>query len=380
MIKIIILRNAQFDGYGGAEAFPINLASKLQKLGQSVVICSAHDKLLAEASVKNIPSHKTPWIRVRDWHGWKTGLLPIYIVWQIYLTAYYILLFIKERPDVVHPQSRDDFIAASIAGRLLHKRVVWTDHADLKYELLNVAVWHKNFLGKLILFSAKYADVITLVSENDKKEISKSIGSRLDSKLHVIHNGVVDQLSEISPIAAQEKEFIFGTASRILKTKGIEELILAFYKLNQTFPDTSLWLVGDGVDMEYMKGITKNTSSVHFYGHKNNPLEYVASFDVFVQASYMEGFSVALVEAAMLAKPVVATAVGGNVELIQDQVNGLLVQPRNVDQLYKAMKTLYENNETVVKFSKNIRKTYENELNFSKIVAEKFIPIYEGSK
>ena len=76
--------------------------------------------------------------------------MPFYILWQLLLTIYYAIQFSRFKADVVHLQSKDDFIAGSIAGKLVGAKVIWTDHADLKHVWKNLCVKYKNPTGKLL--------------------------------------------------------------------------------------------------------------------------------------------------------------------------------------------------------------------------------------
>ena len=106
----------------------------------------------------------------------------------------------------------------------------------------------------------------------------------------------------------------------------------------------------------------------------------MANADIFIHPTYHEGFSVALVEAGMMSLPIIATAVGGNVEIIENEETGLLVQPKSSDELLGAMKELYENKALREKLAKNTRAQYVAKFQFNTIVKESFIPLYGDEK
>jgi glycosyltransferase involved in cell wall biosynthesis len=82
----------------------------------------------------------------------------------------------------------------------------------------------------------------------------------------------------------------------------------------------------------------------------------------------------------MLSRPIIATAVGGNLEIIHNHQTGLLVPPRDVPALYDAMKILCEDKKLRQIIAKNARLQYEKRFQFDRIVKEEFIPLYEGDK
>ena len=79
-------------------------------------------------------------------------------------------------------------------------------------------------------------------------------------------------------------------------------------------------------------------------------------------------------------KPVIATSVGGNVEMIVDNETGLLVPVKDTDSLYEAMEKLYRDPKLRKRVAKNARKQYEDRFVFDVIVKEGFIPLYETAR
>lgn len=378
-MRILIIRNAYFYDYGGGERFPVNLAQELQQLGHSPVVVSRSPKLLRYAAAEGVAAKKGWWWSRQNWSGLRVALVPLYLLWQVVLTLWYVQLILRVRPQVVHPQSKDDFVAATLAGRLLGKRVVWTDHADLKYVFANHRVWYKNPVGKLVYACSRLAACITLVSHSEAELVAEQLGKPLPPRFTVVHNGVREMTVEAQrPEAADLGKFVYCATSRLVTAKGIAELIAAFKALHAKYPETLLWIVGDGPEAAEFKAQADGNADIRFIGHSDKALTYVAGCDVFVHPSYHEGFSLSLVEAAMLARPIVACNVGGNPEIIHDNETGLLILPQDSDALLAAIQELYANRPLAGKLGEQARRLYEKEFRFEKIVAEKFIPIYEA--
>ncbi|HEU4965990.1 MAG TPA: glycosyltransferase family 4 protein [Candidatus Saccharimonadales bacterium] len=377
-MRILIIRNAFSYDFGGGERFPVNLAVELTKHGHVPTVVSRSPKLLAFAESSNIHHKKGWWWAQQNWSGKRFMFIPCYILWQLALTLWYIQLIARMSFDVIHPQSKDDFIAATLAGRLLGKKVIWTDHADLKYVLANHTVWYKNPVGKLVYACSKLAATITLVSNSEATLIGEQLGHALPANFTVIYNGVNDTPVPPRPRTKSEQDtFVFCATSRLVVAKGIGELIEAFAKLHEKHAATALWLVGSGPDEQKFRDQAKGNEAIHFFGHSDVPLTFVAACDAFVHPSYHEGFSLSLVEAAMLAKPILACTVGGNVEIIHDQTTGLLVPPRNAASLQKAMEQLLIDSKLARRLGTAARTLYEKQFNFERIVTERFVPLYE---
>jgi len=378
---VIIIRNANSYDFGGGERFPVFLAVELVKLGYKPLVISRSPKLLAFANNNEIKTVRGWWWQRQNWSGRFALLFPIYFIWQIVLMIWYFILFIQKSPDVIHIQSKDDFISATIAGKLLGKKVIWTDHADLKHIFMNVQVWNKNPVGKLVYWAAKHADVITLVSESERVLVSKNlaVNDPVLKKLHIIYNGIADVSSKYKS-EHNNKTFTFCTVSRMVTYKGIKEIIDAFVKLSSECPNIKLVMIGDGPEEEKFKRMVSEYKNIELLGYQSDPLGYIGKANVYLHATYHEGFSVSLIEASMMNCPIIATAVGGNLEIIKDRQTGLLVPVRDVEALYETMKTLYNDKKLRDKLAKNAREQYVKRFQFDQIVKDEFIPLYEGGK
>lgn len=372
---VILIRNAASFDFGGGERVPIFIAKEAIKHEIDPIVFSRSDKLLNFARVNNVPYKRTWWWSRQSWNGAKVLLMPLYIVWQIVLFFYYIALFAKYRPTVVHIQSKDDFIAGTYAARLHGAKVVWSDHADLKHIFKNHRIWFKNPVGKMVYLAAHFTDKIFVVSKEDRRLIAESIPNHsVLKKMEIVYNGAFDSYKSVE----KYKKFTFVSTGRLVTDKGIGELLDAFIKFHDDIPDSQLYLLGDGPEREQFEKRAAKHPAIHFLGYKENPLEYVAKSHVFLLPTYHEGFSLALVEACMLAMPIIATNVGGNPEIIRDHKNGLLVAAKSSDELYEAMESLYSDKDLRDKVSQNARKEYVGKFNFEAVIRNNFISYYRG--
>jgi glycosyltransferase involved in cell wall biosynthesis len=373
---VILIRNAAPYDFGGGERVPVFIAREAAKhKNLRPIVFSRSKKLLYFAKANDVDYKKTWWWSRQNWSGSRILLFPVYFVWQIVLFFYYLVLFLKYRPTVVHLQSKDDFIAGTFAARFVGARVIWSDHADLKHIFKNHRIWYKNPIGKLVYLAARVAERIVVVSKEDKRLISINIpyGS-VKNKFVISYNGAFDSYKN----EKKYQEFTFVSTGRLVTDKGIGELIDAFDRFSKEVDGSRLYLLSDGPEREKFERQAKSNPAIHFLGYKQNPLDYVAKSHVFLLPTYHEGFSLALVEACMLGLPVIATNVGGNPEIIRDHETGLLVPIKNTDKLYKAMIELYNDEKLRDTLSQNARKEYINKFNFETIIKNEFISFYEG--
>lgn len=376
----MIIRNAYSYDFGGAERFPIFLSESLKINGFDTVIVSRSPKLLEYAKLKKVKTIKGWWWSRQNWSGYRIALTPIYFLWQITLTIWYIVLVIKQSPDVLHIQSKDDFIAGTVAGKLLGKKVIWTDHADLKHVWKNLNIWYKNPVGKMVYLASLIADKIVATSKSEEKKILSNLSqnSILKKKFELVYNGSQDKLNSYA--INRNKKYTYIFAGRLVTDKGINEIIEAFNKLSLNNNDVQLQILGDGPESDYFKGKAKNNDNIHFFGHISDPYQYMINADVFVYPSYHEAFGISLVEASMLKMPIIASRVGGIPEIIVDNKSGILVDAKKVDPLYEAMKKLYEDRNLAKSLSVNARKRFKEKFNFDDIVKNEYIPIYKGER
>ena len=143
-------------------------------------------------------------------------------------------------------------------------------------------------------------------------------------------------------------DFVFIYVGRITPEKGISELLEAFSKLNEDFPDTKLLLVGP-VDQssgtgEKFQEVTANASKhVVFTGFSSNPELFLSLSSVLCLPSYREGFGTVILEAAAMGLPSIGSNIYGLKDAIVDGETGLLVPPRSAKELHEAMKFMREN-------------------------------------
>lgn len=373
---IISIRNASSHDFGGGEKVPVQIAKIINSTSNNrVLIFSRNQKLLNYAATESVETKKTWWWSRQNWSGKKALLIPFFILWQIILTSYYSVLFIKYKPNTIHIQSKDDFIAGTIAAKILNINVIWSDYADLKHIFLNHNIWYKNPIGKMVYFSARFVKTIVVVSNEDKRLVLNNIpNTKLINKFKVIHFGSFDKYKKVT----KNKKFTFVYSGRLVIDKGLGELIEAFSLLTKKHKDIQLHILGDGPDRIKFEEQSKALNNIYFFGHQQNPYDLISKSHVFILPTYHEGFSIALVEATMLQMPIIATNVGGNPEIIFNKKTGLLVKEKDSKSLSKAMDKLYTDKKLRDLISINARNQYIDKFQFDKIIEKSFLPLYEN--
>lgn len=137
-----------------------------------------------------------------------------------------------------------------------------------------------------------------------------------------------------------EPDILVATVGRLAPWKGVDVLILALEKARREAPDLKLVVIGDGDERSRLERLAEPLDgAVHFVGQVERPraLALMRRADVLALSSAYEGLSHVLLEAMEAGTPIIASAVGGNLELIRDGENGLLVPSGDVTALAESL-------------------------------------------
>ena len=156
-----------------------------------------------------------------------------------------------------------------------------------------------------------------------------------------------------------QNDFVFCFVGRVVKDKGVNELVSAIDRLSQEY-HVHLLLVGpkendlDPIDERTQILISKN-KYIHTVGRQNDVRPYLVASDAFVLPSYREGVGMVLLEANAMDVPCIASNIIGCKDVVTEGVNGELVQPKNVEALYRKMKDWIEHRDHVSELAKGCR-------------------------
>ena len=147
-----------------------------------------------------------------------------------------------------------------------------------------------------------------------------------------------------------KKDFVITFVGRIVKDKGINELIEAFVDLSKKYNNLKLLLVGDYEEhLNPIKNENKilidSLDSIITVGFQNDIRDFLSITDLFVLPSYREGLPNSLIEAGSFGIPLLATNINGCNEIIDDGITGILVEKKSAKKLEEAIDKLLEDKE-----------------------------------
>lgn len=299
-------------------------------------------------------------------------------------------LFRRERPHIVHsntPKASLLSMVAAWAARVPHRIYLVT---GLRFETTH----------GVLRFILKTMERITclcatkVIPEGDGVKATL-LRERITRKpLQKIHNGNIngidlvhfDRTEEVMARARKirngSEDFTFIFIGRMVRDKGINELVAAFDRLNREIPATKLLLVGkfedelDPVLPETKRTIEQN-KKIEFAGYQNDIRPFLVASDVAVLPSYREGFPNVVIQAGAMGLAQIVTDINGCNEVVIEGRNGLIIPKQNEQALYEAMRRLATNRELTAKMASEAREMVASRYR-QQDVWEAILEMYKG--
>ncbi len=280
------------------------------------------------------------------------------------------------QPQVVHTHLFSGGLWGRIAARIVGVPVIVHTHGGFVFRDKR---WKRVPVERVL---AGFSDRVISVSESLADHLVRA-GGLAPNSITVIRNGInCDSLLDRPLRKPSERPTLFS-AGRFTPVKGYDLLIRALPLLKRTA--CRIVLAGDGPErqaLERLAGELGCADRVTFLGYRHDVRELLATADVYVAPSRSEGMSNAIIEAMAAGVPVVATAVGGNTELLADA--GRLVAPEDPAALARGIEeALLEHDQTrefIGKARNRVRRQYtmdrvtrEHEVLYHECLADKGI-------
>lgn len=238
---------------------------------------------------------------------------------------------------------------------------------------------HNTFYDKkrLTRYAYKHAALIAC-GEMVKKNLTDFYGLE---NVSVVHNAVKAFEDKIKPCeilvkARNEGKFLIGNVGRLSEQKGMEYFIKAVPSVIKEHPDAEFFIVGTGEDELKLKAMAKGLP-VTFLGYRTDVQNIMSQLDLVVLSSLWEGLPLTPIEAFSVGKTIIATSVDGTPEVVDDNVNGLLIGPKDPDAIADRINYMISYPDKKHQMEINAKKTFDERFSFD-IFAQKYIDFYRS--
>ena len=244
----------------------------------------------------------------------------------------------KQGDDIVHAHNLPSALPMKNANgkKVLTLHGIYSEQVDLL---------HGKTTGKLSSSYEKdaltWADAITVISKEAQEYYTK-----LGFNVYLVPNAIDIASLPKSEERLYEKQVIF--AGRLSKEKGILDVLEMSSKLPQ---DIHLLILGSGPEENKVLEATKLRSNIHFLGYtpRERTISLIRGSDMLIQPSLVEAISSTLLEAMSCKTPIIATNVGGNKELLENNISGVIIEPNSPQQILDGIVDLFSNKEKATK-------------------------------
>lgn len=344
MIKSFMLGNLQYMNENGYESY---------------CLC-AEDPSMNEAILGGVR-----YIPVNIKWGMVSPIDLIKEVWSLYK------LFRKKHFDIIQYAASNASLCAAVAGWLARVPVRINLQWGLSYPI---------YTGRTRMIRKTAAKLVCRLSTSNQPDSFSNLqfmiaeGLCTEKNSCVIHNGSACGVNmkrfDIGRKAQWKNEVqnefgvlkgkrVLGFVGRIVKEKGINELLQAFLEMGRT--ESALMLVGPMDENSRIDDVllekAKVAENVVFVGPVTNPEKYFSAFNFMLLPSYQEGFGMTTLEAAALGVPAIVTNIKGPTDVVTDGENGIICEVKSADSLRQAMEKALDMSET--SYTKMCQTAYE---------------------
>ena len=284
---------------------------------------------------------------------------------------------VRHKVDILHlQQSHMLSMSSAVFAKILGIPTVTTIHVKVP-----TAGFKRKIAGFFDYVVITFSDTITYVSEETEKSFKhpgKIIRNGTDTlKFKVNHSLRKKTRLDLNIV----DDFVLLFLGRVASNKGIYEILDAIIRLKKNqHNNIKLLVVGPIASDEknkYMNYIKMNNlkKNILNFGAQKDVQKYYCASDIFILPSYLEGLPLSLLEAMFSGLPCIASQVGGIPEVIIDGKNGLLIEPKSIDNLTQTITWCLNNWDKAEVIGANATKTIENRFSMERVTDE-YMDVY----
>jgi glycosyltransferase involved in cell wall biosynthesis len=358
---------------GGAEILLSNLLPLLKCKGIDITIVSVSNKIgLVDIFRKNnIPVYSL------DFNG------TIYQIKAILHASQNLKsIIMKEKPDIIHSHLYTaDLVTRIAVGKRLP--LISTLHSYDKWwlEKRRLKSRIKTFLDYI---SGKLSKSFYIAVSKSVKDYACKALNISEDRIIVVYNGINPHKFIVKDYQSYQinNQPLIIQVGRFYKEKGHETSIKAMLIIKKYYPKAKLLLVGDGPLYSFIENEIKSLeliNNIELLGVREDIPDLLLKADIFWMPSEWEGLPIACLEAMASGLPIIASAVGGLLEIISDGETGYLIPKGSYEQLAERSLRLFKDFDLRKKMGLMSRKIVERNFTIEK-TAKEYISIYDSFK
>jgi glycosyltransferase involved in cell wall biosynthesis len=285
-----------------------------------------------------------------------------------------IVLLRKEKPDIVHTHTPKAGLIGMLGARItgvphrLHTvaGLPLMESTGVKRKILMLVEWLTYKCSTHIYPNSFGLEEFILKSGLATKDKVKVLGNGSSNGIDTEYFRKSDELLEAGERIREQygidsEDFIFIFVGRIVKDKGINELLQAFDNISKKEARFKLLLVGSFEEeldpiAENSKKILHENRQIIVTGFQNDIRPFLLISDVLVFPSHREGFPNVVLQAGAMGLPAIVSNINGCNEIIKDNKNGLIIPVKDADAVYNSMQKIYEDSKLRNTMKENARK------------------------
>lgn len=287
---------------------------------------------------------------------------------------------IREREiDIIHTHGYKSDLLGLIAAKKTGIKCISTPHGfgkpgNLKLQLfIKIGTWSLRFFDRVVPLSRQLQDEVLSFGISQKK-------------ITYIQNGVdlteVEKYRKSKKVKLADESRKIGFIGQMIPRKNIKDILDTFDEVQKEIPDIRLELLGDGETRQELQdyaGKLDSFNKISFLGFRNDRMEYLKNFDLFVMTSIDEGIPRCLMEAMAMEVPTVAYNIPGVDQLIKSGETGLLVSFGDKAALARQWIQLLTDTKQANRLAVNARNFVNQKFSGSRM-AQEYLELYKSLK